>query len=238
MSDSPTAPAASGSSRWEDILDVFIAPAELFRRRRDGKFGHGLLALVLLVAIVYFATRSAIQPIMDAEFQRGMAANPNLTPEQMETGRRIASSFAPVFVLVGLPISIFIIGAVVWLAARVVGARLSYPQSATIATFAYFPKVVESISGGVQALLMDESKLTSRFSVSLGIGRFLDPGQTNAVLLALLGRMDLFTLWVTALVALGLKQMTGITTGKAVAGAGLVWLIGALPVLYQAFRAG
>lgn len=238
MSDSTTAPAASASSRWDDFIDVFIAPAELFRRRSDGKFGHGLLVLVVLVAIVFFATRSAMQPIMDAEFQRGMAANPNLTPEQLEMGRRVSSSFGPVLVLVGLPIAIFILAAVVWLASRLVGGRLSYPQGAAIATFAYFPKVVESIASGAQALLMDESKLVSRFSVSVGIGRFLDPQQTNAMLLALLGRLDLFTLWVTALIAVGLRQMTGITTGKAVAGAALIWLIGALPVLYQAFRAG
>jgi hypothetical protein len=160
-----------------------------------------------------------------------MAANPNVTPEQLEMARSIGSRFAPVMVLVGLPIAVFVVAAVIWLSGRLVGGRLSYPQAAAISTFAFFPRLVESIVSGAQALLMDEGKLTSRFSVSLGIGRFLDPAQTNAMLLALLGRLDLFTLWVTALIVVGLKQMTGITTGKAVAGAGLVWLIGALPVL-------
>ncbi|HEV8598635.1 MAG TPA: YIP1 family protein [Gemmatimonadales bacterium] len=241
MSDSPTAPAApaaSGSSRWEDFIDVFIAPAELFRRRSDGKFGFALVVLIVLIAVIFLATRSAMQPILDAEFQRVMASRPNVTPEQLEMGRKFSSSFAPIVVVVTLPITIFVLGAVVWLGGRMVGGRLSYAQGATIATFAYFPRIVEYISSGVQALLMDEAKLVSRFSVSLGIGRLLDPESTNAALLALLGRLDLFTLWITALVAVGLKQMTGITTGKAVAAAGLVWLIGALPVLLQAFRAG
>jgi Yip1-like protein len=236
MSETATPPSQS-SSKFEDLIDVFISPAELFRRRSDGKFGFGLLMLVLLVAVIFFATRSAIQPIMDAEFQRAMASRPNVTPEQMEIGRKFSSSLAPVFVVVGIPITIFVLGLVVWLAGRVVGARVSYAQGATIATFAYFPKILESISGGVQALLMDESNLTSRFSVSLGLGRFLDHEKLTP-LLAFLGRVDLFTVWITALVAVGLKQMTGTTTGKAVAGAALVWLIGALPTLLQALRGG
>jgi hypothetical protein len=236
MSEIP-APAAAGS-RWEDLLDVFIAPARLFQRRSDGKFGHGLLMLVLLTAIVFFGTRSAMQPIWDAEFQRGMAANPNLTPEQMETGRKFATSLAPVFVLVGLPIGVLLLGLVIWLAARAVGGKPSYAQGATIATFAFYPRLIEGITSAVQALLLDEGKLVSRYSVSLGVGRFLDAQSTSPMVLSLLGRIDLVTLWVTALVAVGLKQMSRITTGQAVAGAALVWLLGALPALFQALRAG
>ena len=239
MSESPAVPAPPpSSSRWEDLIDVFISPAELFRRRSDGKFGLALLALIILFGIVFFGTRTAIQPIMDAEFQRQMASRPNITPEQLEAGRRIAHTFAPIALLIGLAITAFILGAVLWLTARVVGGRMSYAQGATVATFSYFPKVVEAIANGVQALVMDESKLTSLHSVKLGITRFLDPGTTNAVLLALLGRVDLFTLWVTILIAVGLKQIARTTTGQAVAGAALVWLIGALPTLLQALRAG
>lgn len=235
MSD-PSAAPPSAASWWEDLIDVFIAPVELFRRRSDGRFGPALVILMVLVAVVFFGTRSAMAPIFDAEFQRGMAGNENLTPEAVETARKFATSLAPLFVLVGLTIGVFLLGAAVWVAARVFGGRLSYAQGATIATFAYYPRVVDGISGAVQALLMDEGKLTSRFSVSLGLGRFLDPVSTNPMLLSLLGRIDLFTLWVTALIGVGLKQMTGITTGQAVAGASLVWLLGALPALLQGLR--
>jgi len=237
MSETP-ATASVTSSRWEDFIDVFISPAELFRRRSDGKFGQALLVLIVLIGIVFFLTRNAMQPIMDAEFLRSMASNPNMTPDRIETARKFASSLAPVFVVVGVAITVFVLGAVVWLAGRVVGGRVSYAQAATIATVAYFPRALEAISNGVQALLLDESKLTSRFSVSFGLGRLLDPAKTSGPLLALLGRLDLFTLWITLLVAVGLKQMTRITTGQAVGGAILVWLIGALPTLLQALRAG
>jgi hypothetical protein len=56
--------------------------------------------------------------------------------------------------------------------------------------------------------------------------------------LALLGRIDLFTIWVTLLIAIGIKVMGRATTGQAVLGAVLVWLVGAIPMLIQAMRGG
>lgn len=219
-------------SRWDDYLDVFVSPGRLFERRSDGKFGHAMLVFIIAAAVLYFATRTAMQPIMNAEFERGMAANPNLTPEQMEAGRKFAGIAGGIFVLVGTPILMLVLGLVIWIAARIVGKSLSYAQGATIATFAMFPRLVDAVVNAVQALLMDEASLTSRYKVSLGVGRFLDPD--NAMLLALVGRLDVFTLWITALIAIGIKVMTKASTGQAVAAAALVWLVGALPALLQA----
>ncbi len=228
------------TSRWEDYIDVFVSPAKLFARRIDGKLGQALLVLIVLSAVIYFGTRTAMQPIFDAEFNRGMAAamkaNPQITPEQMETGKKFAQTFGAAFVLVGLPIVVLLLGLAVWIGAKVIGKTVSFAQGATIATFAMFPKLIEGILNAVQALLLDESTLTSRFKVTLGVGRFLDPASTSATTLALLGRVDLFTLWVTVLVAIGLKVMAKATTAQAAGGAAVVWILGALPTLLQALR--
>jgi len=221
-------------SRLDDYLDVFVSPGRLFERRSDGKFGHAMLVFIIAAAVLYFATRTAMQPIMEAEFERGMAANPNLTPEQMEAGRRFAGIGAAIFILVGTPILMLVLGGIIWIAAKLVGKSVSYPQGATIATFAMFPRLVDSVVSAVQALLMDEASLNSRYTVSLGLGRFLDPD--SGMLLALVGRLDVFTLWVTALIAIGIKVMTKATTGQVVAAAVFVWIVGALPALLQALR--
>jgi hypothetical protein len=231
----------TGPSRLDDYLDVFIAPSELFRRRVDGEFGQALVVFVVLLAILFFATNTAMQPIMDAEFQRGMAAamraNPSLTPEQMETGRKFFSTFGAIFLIAGMPIAIFILGGAIWVTARIVGGTLSYGQGATIATFSMFPRLLDMISGAVQGLLMDESSLNGRYRVSLGLGRLLDPDTSNPVLIALLGRVDVFTIWITVLVAVGLKVLAKVSTAQAVAGAAIVWVIGGLPAILQALRA-
>ena len=225
-------------SRWDDYLDVYGAPSRLFERRSDGKFGHAMLVFIIAAAVLYFATRTAMEPIMNAEFERGMAANPNLTPEQMEAGRKFAGIAGGIFVLVGTPIMMLLLGGIIWIVARVLGKALGYSQGATIATFAMFPRLVESVVSAAQALLMDEQNLNSRYKVSLGLGRFFDHETANPVVLALLGRIDVFTIWVTVLIAIGIKVMGRATTGQAVLGAVVVWLIGAIPMLIQAMRGG
>ena len=225
-------------SRWDDYLDVYVAPSRLFERRSDGKFGHAMLVFIIAAAVLYFATRTAMEPIMNAEFERGMAANPNLTPEQMEAGRKFAGVAGGIFVLIGTPIMMLLLGGIIWIVSRILGKALSYSQGATIATFAMFPRLIESVVSAVQALLMDEQTLNSRYRVSLGLGRLFDQQTANPVMLALLGRIDVFTLWVTILIALGIKVMGRTSTGQAVVGAGLVWLVGSIPVLLQALRGG
>jgi hypothetical protein len=237
----PETAATPAASRWEDYLDVFISPGELFRRRADGRFGQAMLVLVVLAAILFFGTRPAMQPILDAEINKRMAEQMKgrpVTPEQAETGRKWANTLAPVGVIVGLPITLLVLGAGVWVACKVVGGNLTYAQGATIATFAMFPRLVEAVASAVQALLMDEGSLTGRFSVSLGAGRFLDPATTNGALLALVGRVDFFTLWITALVAVGLRNIARVSVAQAAAGAALVWILGALPTFLPALVAG
>lgn len=229
-------------SRLDDYLDVFVSPTALFTRRSDGKFGQALLVLVALSAILFFATKTAMAPIMDAEFTKGMAgalkSNPNMSPEQMEQAKQIGAKVASVAVFVIVLIAPFMLGALIFLVTKVIGGSLKYVQGITIATFALFPRLVESVVNAVQALLMDESKLTSRLSVNIGVGRLLDPATTNAYVQALAGRVDVFTLWCTVLIAIGIKVIARVSTGRAVAGAAIIWLLGAIPVLWQAMSQG
>jgi hypothetical protein len=224
-------------SRLDDYLDVFIAPTKLFERRSDGKFGQALLVLVVMVAILFFATRTAMAPIMDAEMAKGMAASgQTLTPEQVETMKKFGGIAFAASIIVGTPIAVLLLGLVIFLVGKLVGQGMSYAQGATIATFSMFPRLVDSIVSAVQALLMDESQLTSRYSVSLGLGRLMDPVTTNPILHAVVGRVDVFTIWVTILIAIGLKVMARATASQAFVGAVIIWVVGALPTLLGALR--
>jgi hypothetical protein len=232
MSDAQPAPGKPAGMA-EDFLDVFVSPAELFRRRSDAKFGLALVVLIVATALLYFATKGAMQPLYEAEFTRNMP-NANLTPEQAEAGKRMAGIFGAVGVIVITPIAVFILGLVVMLVGRAMGARISYAQGATIATFSAFPRLLGFIAGGVQALLMDESSLTAMSKVSLGVARFFDPASTGAVTMALGMRVEVFTLWATVLIAIGLREMGKITGGQAAGAAIVVWLLGAIPTVLPA----
>lgn len=229
------------SSRWEDFIDIFYAPASVFVRRQDGRFGLPFLVLLVVMAVLFLGAQYALQPIFDAEFQRGMdaalRANPQLTPEQMETGRAMSQRFGIVIFLVTFPLGLLLLGLVTWGVGKLFGAALSLGGALLIAVFSQFPRIVQQLVSIAQGLVLDAQRLTSQYSVSLSPARFLDADASSPVLLALLGRLDVFTLWATALLAIGLAVAGRLPKTQAYLAAGIIWLLGALPVLYPAIRA-
>ena len=235
------APApAKPASRWEDFIDIFYAPSSVYERRRNSGFGIPMLVVTVLVGAIFIANSSAMQPIMDAEFARGaaqaMKQNPQITPEAMEKMRSVGETFAKVGAFVVVPIAMFLTGLVLWIVGKFFDAKQTLAAAIMVAAYAYLPRVLESIVNGVQLLLMDPASLDGRYRISLGLGRFLDPATASPMLLALLGRMDVFTIWVTVLLAIGLSVTGRIPRSKAAIAAVIVWLVGALPGVLQAAR--
>jgi hypothetical protein len=73
-------------------------------------------------------------------------------------------------------------------------------------------------------------------SLSFSPARFMDPGSSNQLLLQLAGRADLFTIWVTILLAIGFAVTGKVSRGKAAIFGVVIWLVGALPQLAQGLQ--
>lgn len=227
---------------WEDFVDIFYAPSSVFARRADGKFGMPFLFLVVVGTVLFFLTKNATQPIMDAEFARQSAKmtaqNPNMTAEQLSQGRGFYEMFAPLFFTVGITVSIFGIGLVLWLVGKLFDAKESVAAAIMIATYSEVPRVVQLLTNAAQGLVMSPEKLNSMNSVGFNLARFMDPDKASAVMIALASRVDLFTIWVTVLLAIGLHVVGKIPKQQAYIAAGITWLVGALPALLGALRGG
>lgn len=233
----PPAPAAV----WEDFVDIFTAPAGVFARREKGSFWIPTLVVAAVVGVVFIANQGVLQPMLDAEFQRGAAAamrnNPAVTPEMMARMRSFGEKMAMVMAFIGVPIAVLLIGAALWLSGKLVDALQTFHAALVVAAYAYVPKIVESVLMTVQGLLMDPASLDGRYRMSIGPARFLDPDTASPVLLAVLGRFDLFVLWVTVLLAIGLAVTGKISRAKAAFAAAIVWVLGGLLPLWQAIQA-
>jgi hypothetical protein len=225
---------------WEDFIDIFYAPSQVFARRAQGSFWIPLFVVTVAVGALFYLNSGLLQPMFDAEFDRGMAAamrqNPRITPEMAarfrQTGMRIGQIGGFVFV----PIGIFLTGTAVWLIGKLFEAKQAYRSAIVVAAYAFVPKILEAVLHGLQGLLLDPATLDGRFRVSLGIGRFLDPNTTSPILVGLLGRVDVFTIWVTVLLAIGLSVTGGISRSRAFMAAPLIWAAGAIPLVMQALR--
>ncbi len=242
MTDATASPTPEKSATiWEDFVDIFIQPAQVFERRRDGKFGMALLALVVLTGVLFFALKNGMGPIMDAEMAKAAAAmaakNPSITPDQIAAQQAMMEKFAPVGVVLFMPIGIVITAILIWLASKGISAAVAFAASMMIATYSQFPRIVEMITNSVQGLLLPPESITSRFSVQFGPARFIDATH-NPVLATILGGLDLYTIWVTVLIAIGISVVARVPRAKAAIAAGIVWILGLLIPLYQAISQG
>jgi hypothetical protein len=235
-------PAAAKAGLWEDFVDIFYAPSSVFARRADGKWGLPLLLLVVAGTILFFLTKNALAPIMDAEFARGsakaMAQNPNVTAEQIAQGRGLFETFAPVLFAIGLAVSVVGTGIVLWLVGKLFDAKESVAAAIMVATYSEIPRLVQILVNAAQALFMSPEKLNAANSVSFNLARFMDPDKTSAVMIALGSRIDLFTIWVTVLLAIGIHVVGRIPKQQAAIVAGITWVVGALPAVLGALRGG
>lgn len=238
--DGPTAPQEKPASVWEDFIDIFYAPSDVFARRTNSGFGIPMLVVTVLSGLIFWANSGAMQPMMDAEFSRqtaaAMKANPNITQEQLSAMRTMGEKFQLIGVFIFLPIAMFFIGLFLWVVGKFVDAKQTLAAAIMVACYSYIPRVAEGVLGGVQALIVSPESMKGRLSLSLGIGRFMDPDTANPALLALLGRVDVFTIWVTVLLVIGLSVTGKIPRAKAAVAGVIMWFLGALPLVLPALR--
>ena len=227
------------ASLLDDFMDIFYAPSAVFARRANASFWIPLLTISVLLGVIYFANRDLIDPIVEAEFARGMAKNAQaqqMTADQMATARKFAGTLGMIFAFIGPPIAMLLLGVVIWIVGKFFDAKQSVNAAVVVAVFSYVPRVIEGVVNRVEGLFVDTSTLNSRYSLTLGLGRFFNPDTASPILLGLVGRIDVFTIWITVLVAIGLAVTGKISRGKAAIAAAIVWLAGALPTLAGALR--
>jgi Yip1-like protein len=235
-------PAPEKVGLWEDFVDIFYAPSSVFARRSDGKFGMPLLFLVVVGTVLFFLTKNATQPIMDAEFARQsakmMRQNPNMTAEQLSSSRGFFEMLAPLIFAIGITFSIFGTGLVLWLVGKLFDAKESVAAAIMIATYSEVPRLVQILTNAAQGLVMSPEKLNSMNAVGFNLARFMDPDGASPTLIALASRVDLFTIWITVLLAIGLHVVGRIPKQQAAIAAAITWVVGALPQVLGALRGG
>jgi len=236
-SSTPAAPQKA--SFWEDLIDIFFSPVAVFRRNENKSVWPPLLFVSIAIGVIFFFTFNQLEPIFDAEFQRGMAKaaaqNPQLTPEAMAKMKGVSESVTRYGLSVIMFISVLVIGVVSWVVGKVVGSAQSFHAAFVVAAWSYMPRVLGAIIGGVQGLLMDPASLTGQLAISLSPARFFAADQPNPIMYQFLGRLDLITIWVTILLSVGLYVTGKVSKGRAAIFGVIIWLIGALPVLRQAY---
>lgn len=226
--ETPGGVAPPKTAAWEDVLDIFYAPRQVFQRRIDGKYWIPLLVLCVISMLVFLLSAQMNEALQDAEFARVMKQN-GLTAEQAAGARAMGKKFAalaiyiiPVFVAIGAWVS----GLVLMLLGNAMGGKLNFAQGTTIAVLGSMPELLGRILVGVQGMLLDTSTVVHRYSFSINAARFL-PGDANNWLLKLGSLVDPFVIWGLFLTGMGAWIIGRMEKEKAAVLAIVVALVGA-----------
>ena len=222
---------------WEDFVDIFYAPSRVYARRGAGRWGVPLLVLVAAMTLLFFASQNVLAPAVQAEMTRALQSR-GLSAEQMEGARRTAGLFGALGFLVAFPLGVVLTGVLLWAVGKLFGSAATLPVAVTIAVYAQFPRILGQVIAVFQGLFMDPSSLDSVYDVSLSPARFLDAAAAAPALVAALGRLDLFTLWATLLLGIGLHVLGRVPRAQAFVAAVVVWLLAALPAVGGALASG
>jgi hypothetical protein len=194
----------------------------------------------VLFAAIILGTKSLVQPVIDAEMARQgahlMKSHPEITAERLQQQQAMGEKIGPIFIIIAIPISAMLTGLVLWLVGKIFDSKQTARAAIMVATYAFFPKLLATVAGALIAYLSNPERLTGMTRLSVGLGQFLDPDTTSPILIALLARVDVFTLWGTALLAIGLQVTGKVSKTNSYIAAAIVWLIGALPGVLGALR--
>ncbi|MEX1181932.1 MAG: Yip1 family protein [Gemmatimonadota bacterium] len=213
-------------SRWEDYIDVFFSPSELFARRARDRVAPPLLTLLLLAFVFYFVLLPANGMIMRAS----VGDNPQ-TIEAMNrygTVMQVVGSIAvPMTYLVVLASG----AALLWLVGRFADIRTDFSRTMLVVTYAGFVYLLAQIAGGISVILHGGVDLDIVRDMSFGVLRFVGDSDMNQALVALLRRFEIFALWQAVLWAIGIRVIYDVSGTRAGVVACVTWALLAVPGL-------
>jgi hypothetical protein len=205
---------------FEDLIEVLYAPSKVFDRARNSSAFKYALVTAIICLVVAVATKNLLMPWLDAQAELSIkmaAAKGKPIPDNAAASMR---SFTAWGIIIGAPLTMLIgpyINAIFLLiGGKLMNARMTYAQAATIAVLGGVPRVIGWLLMPVQAIISDSSKARSIADLSIGPARFVDPEQLSPTILTLLGNLDIFRLWQIALTVIGVAIIGRVSKGTAV----------------------
>lgn len=219
-----TEPVAAQTSRWEDYIDVFFSPTELFARRAADRVAPPLLTLLALAVVFYFLLLPANTIMMRA----AMGDNPQALEAMGQFGliMQIAGGFViPITYLIVLGFT----AALLWLLGRIAEIRTDFSRTMLVATYAGFVYLLAQIAASVGIIIHGDAGLDVIRDTSFGVLRFVGDADMNQTVAAALRRLDIFALWQAALWAIGIRVIYQVGMMRAGLVAAVTWIAFAVP---------
>ena len=221
-------------SSWGRLIGVLVAPGETFRSIAERPtWLPPLLLLALLGAAVAFAIQIRTDP---EEMVRGQieAIKVEVPQEQVDKmiedaeSRTTGAKLGLAAIGIAVQAALYAVVAVLfWIGFRLFGSEMDYLSSLATTLHGYMPLAVASLIN--LPLMLSRESLTFEDAAAGGVLvsslKALAPEDASPVTEALLGSLDLFTIWALVLLTIGYKAVAKVSTAVASGIVILFWLI-------------
>lgn len=234
-SEAPSAtPPEQTTSRADDYVDIFLSPADVFRRRQPKDWVQPFVILVVASLVVYIASLPAQSIIMQSlAAQQGQSAEAVAAAQRFAgIGRIIGAIAIPIVLIVACAYT----GALLWLGSRMVDAAVSFKQAFLIAVFARFITIPEGLfkAGSLMLSARGGSAVHPMQDQSFGLLRFMNTTGLPAAVVPLLNQIDVFTIWQAAIWGIAIAMVAEAPRGRAITVAVIAWILAAAPQVIMA----
>lgn len=228
----PGVPAAEPEvNPFQRVLGVLMAPVRTFAdiaRRPD------IMVPLVLILIIGYASTFAILPrtdfdaMMDAQIEAAKKQNPNMSDEDLERGMKIGASFTKaIFYIQPLMMVIWylIVAGVLLLGFRLFGGEGTFKQAFSVTLYSWMPYVILGIVMTIVIVVKGTFDPTTAATLVKSNPAFLVDMKEQPVLFAALSMLDIFTIWVLALLIIGFAAVSKFSKAKAAAVVIPLWLV-------------
>ena len=221
-------------SEGSRLLGVFFEPGKTFAdiAERPRWLVPLLIGILSAVLLIYLFNRHVG---WESSLERAMDNNrfvQQLTPEQRQTAFDRQLRLLPVFsylgAILGFPITLLLAaGLATGIIRGLLGTPIRFVQAFAAMAYAFLPRVIYAgLSISVMFLKTpDEFDLQNAFASNPGA--FMDPQKSSRFLYTVASQLDVFSIWVILLMAVGLKAAGGkrLSFGGALFAVVLPWAV-------------
>lgn len=224
--------ASPGASSFRTLIQALVSPREAFTElAREPRTALALLVLVLLgVVAIHVAMTKVPAESFFASIEASGRELPQEASDDPEKFLRAAIWMQTASAVIVGPALYLAMSGIFLVLFRMLGSELSFRQSLATTLHGMLPFAVAAIVGVAAALGRDEISLEELQwggVVASHLG-FLAGDDSSKAVRALLGSIDLFSIWCIALLAFGYRVVARVGAASAWAVVLTIWALGIL----------
>lgn len=191
------------------FFGALIGPRTAFEDiDRKSSFIFPLVLLTIISLLVNFAIVRHIG--VDRLIRQGIERSPRaaqMSAEQIDQAVERSRGFVTVLIwlaaLLGTAVLVLVMSGVYLVALNLMEAGVNFAKVLGVTAHAMVPSAVRAVLAGIVILLKDPTDINIENPLGSNLAILMDPVSSSKPLYALASSVDIFTLWILALLALG-----------------------------------